>query len=44
MNCIRFTRCITATMMILLVVNLKNILHIDDDDFNLSDLMTEAPI
>jgi putative hemolysin len=27
MNCIRFTRCITVTMMILLVVNLKNILH-----------------
>jgi putative hemolysin len=27
------------------VVNLKNIfVHIDDDDFNLSDLMTEAPI
>jgi putative hemolysin len=27
------------------VVNLKNIFaHIDDDDFNLSDLMTEAPI
>jgi putative hemolysin len=24
------------------VVNLKNILRIDDDDFNLSDLMTEA--
>jgi putative hemolysin len=25
------------------VVNLKISLHIDDDDFNLSDLMTEAP-
>jgi putative hemolysin len=31
-------------MMIVGVVNLKNIFaHIDDDDFNLSDLMTEAP-
>jgi putative hemolysin len=36
-------RCITVTMMILLGVNFKNIFaHIDDDDFNLSDLMTEA--
>jgi putative hemolysin len=25
-------------------VNLKISLHIDDDDFNLSDLMTEAPM
>jgi putative hemolysin len=31
-------------MMILGVVNLKIFFaHIDDDDFNLSDLMTEAP-
>jgi putative hemolysin len=44
MNCIRFTRCITGNYDdIVGVVNLKNIFaHIDDDDFNLSDLMTEA--